>query len=557
MKRWLLGLVALSFVVSSHVSVADAATVRGRVTLPGGVYPVSGALVRLDLEPADGAFEHEVETDVLGAYLIEGVADGATFLATASHPWYLPDDETLVVDEDEVRRDFVLTIDEDGPDPLSFFSIDFDVHCAVAQSTLPDTDITIERFASDDTSGGPIDSVILTTGAYGRASWGGLEEGFYRFTYDRSGWDSFTYPAMGATFIDTDQVAYVGLDPIGTTFEVDVEGINPANPTAEGNVQYGALENVFVEITGLDITTLEPTMPVITDITDSDGNVRFRALPAIPYQVDIFRMGYLTQTLTVFPAADETLPTQEVDLQLNFDTGIELEFDWIYEQDLGFFAIEAFAEGIPGSGADGVYRRWSWSPEPGVMRFDEILPGRYRVTVRATRGIRVTGEFNGFFESVPSTIGGNGEFFDVLIEPIELVVEVPDASTATREVFAEVVPTEIMGVLRADEEPNTSGFPFFQNRSMVPLAGGRARVRSPRRPRELARGGGRRPGNDGGRRHLRGEPDPGRVWDPCPRGDRLHGGQRRDSLLGDPYRQRRAQQPGDRLARRDAVDDAR
>ncbi|MFH1807578.1 MAG: carboxypeptidase-like regulatory domain-containing protein [Pseudomonadota bacterium] len=446
-----------------------AATVQGRVTETGGQVPIAGATVTLDTAPTDGIPDYTATTDALGRYFIEGVADGS-YTAAASHTGQLGTVQSLLVDEATEQLNFQLGDDPDISDHS--FRMSFDVHCVISQSSLPEAAISVEYRSANDAGAAPDEVYALTADGHGRAEQQGLEPGYYRFSITRIGWEAYSWPEDGSlVLVDADHAAVIGLKPVYQSFSVSVEGIRPDRPSNAYPTQ-GGIHDAFVEVTGLDLGTRKRVLAARTEITPESGSVLFRDLPSIPLELRVVKLGYEPFITYIDPNSNGSFTDELVDLQLHTETSIILEPSWIYGRFSPYQGFDAIAEGLPGSGSEGVVRSRGWSYEPGQILFDQLLPGRYRVRLWPKTYVRVSLSDAGFVSTDPDNylILDYGDI-DVLFEPVDLVIEVADREAALHPVFVEVLPVQLAGTLWAAEGGANNSSSLSGRRDVRPKAG--------------------------------------------------------------------------------------
>lgn len=382
-------------------ALAATATLRGRIIDTGTGFGIDGAAVKLDAVPADGTPEYAATTDPFGFYEVPGVDTAGDYLVEASHPAYTSEsavEATLLADETRVRN-----FDLDRADPGAvIFDIYVTVGCVTTGIVLADVPVKVLRYATPGGGDTPIVR-ILPTDAEGSVVFRGMKAGYYRFEANspatRPRWESFT------TVGDPDDLkpltkahaANFLLKPIPQTLSFHVSGFDPVTEAVDH------LEGFYVELTGLDPDddTVE-VVPPRTGVTDASGIVEFTGLPAIPWRAKTKRLGYDPAEEFVYPHAvtGDFPPPSPVELMpalvarslfvfmtspyfLEDDPmtpGVE-SVEFLYKE------IPVMCEGIRGTNTEGITRLVAIEGTPGVdfqdgRTFDDLVPGRYRVTVR-------------------------------------------------------------------------------------------------------------------------------------------------------------------------------
>jgi len=411
---------------------ARAAEMRGQVTDAASGLPVEGAAVAL----TNGASGYAADTDPFGFYAITGIAAG-TYTATVSHAGYFPAGATNVIGaSDGLHANFALAPALGGEG--AGFDILFQVTDAGSGTRLRDVPVTAERFElPGDTA--PTQTVVLVTDANGFTVARGMRTGYYRFKANVDGtprprWESYTTEGKtnDKTYLIKDHMANFMLKPGPLQdFTVVVKGFDPVLNTPDV-----PLEGFFVEITGRDPSDpFSVVRPPETGITDTNGAVTFKNLPALPLGILTKKIGYGPRFTFVNPtnAAADLLPnpltvTNSIDPSL-----VNIWLTSPYGDARMMTGLVVTVRGLKDTDTEGIFRA-TMSEVMGpktIAAFPNLIPGRYRVSVHApkTSPVREAMECSG---SLKFTAHFNGEaYFDHQGQPFKEVPLPLDPMRAT------------------------------------------------------------------------------------------------------------------------------
>jgi len=201
----------------------------GQVVSNGTSQPVEDAIVQLDRQPADNEAEYEARSNLFGFFRINDVELG-NYKLTVRHPSYLEHTENLVIQEDQAEKpNKTIRLNQANVTPV--FDVDFEVYDLATMVPLEGAHIEAEYWRPDGTISGGADNVFRATAdQLGKGSVKFLENGFYRFTMRKPGWEDIVYkpdPSLGPIAGDKlrlirDHMAGVYMKPIRTGMEVEV-----------------------------------------------------------------------------------------------------------------------------------------------------------------------------------------------------------------------------------------------------------------------------------------------------------------------------------------------
>lgn len=172
---------------------------RGQVVSGTDGIPVERAVVTLDRMPADGTPEYRIDTDIFGFFVLTNVVAADYTLAVDSRQ-YLPYSTNLVLHPGPGTNRVVKLVPIDGKVVFDMF---FQVWCRATETPLVGATVQMEYWKpGGDLSGGPDSTSTVTADVDGAANVTGMEDGFYRFTTTRPGWEPLVFkPASGGDFV--------------------------------------------------------------------------------------------------------------------------------------------------------------------------------------------------------------------------------------------------------------------------------------------------------------------------------------------------------------------
>ena len=306
----LVGLLAL-FLANPQLMAAE---LQGRVTDSETGASLSGALVTLDPDPANPDDETVAVTGPWGFYSLTDVSVG-TYQVTASHPGYSPQTiEKTFAESDLLMEDFTLDPLVSGQTLITVYGHVVDTKSSLELSGVP---VRIRRFNSENATD-PLGTLVKITDDLGMVEFNGLPTGWYDFRFNatendtdmaRPFWESMT---IGRQLLTTSYAANARLLPVGQDVTFKVEGPDPKMPGTGGG-----LAGAYVTLTGIrpdfilpdgfdpmdDLLSdyVVPILPPRNGVTNKDGEVEFKNLPAIPFMVQVQKYGYKRAEEPYFP----------------------------------------------------------------------------------------------------------------------------------------------------------------------------------------------------------------------------------------------------------------
>ncbi len=358
--------------------------VRGQVTSAPTGLPIEGARVTLDREPADGVAEFWAESSPFGFYRL-AAATGGSYRFRVVHGGFGPHEAAVGVagGAREVRNAAL------APLAGARFDVFARVSDVVTGLALRGAPVKLERFAAAD------DAVAaefwtLPTDDNGHAAFRGMANGFYRFMANEGGalpkWEFYTTEGKPGDkrFLNRAHAANMLLKPIYQDLFIRLTGTHPA---------FGAnkLKGIYVELTGVDPG--DPSAVVIpsrTGVTDENGRVEFRRLPATAYVIRTRKLGFTAVQQMVQPnAAGDFNPGNTAGNPVSVAVAaqpthlyVNTQHPYAVTRVFDFLAMDI--EGLAGSNAEGMVRRQTFYNVPNLLddrAFFNLLPGRYRVRV--------------------------------------------------------------------------------------------------------------------------------------------------------------------------------
>lgn len=388
----------------SHLTLTAAAEIRGRVTDAVTGVSLSGAVVSLDPDVVTPENTRTTLTDPFGFFSLNGIPGGTREVVVA-HPGYFPKTEAKTFsDGDLLTQDFALEPLVPGQTLITLYGLVVDTKSSLELSGVP---VRIRRYHSENASD-PAATFVKVTDDFGMVEFNGLPTGWYDFRFNshesdveqaRPFWESMT---IGKKLINTTHSANARLMPIGQDVAFVVEGPNPAMPGPPTN-----LAGVYVTLTGIrpDFKLPEgfdpamdslsdhviPILPPRTAVTNEDGEVEFRNLPAIPYMVQVQKYGYKKWEEPYLPDDDsgefDTPKMLFIDLE---PTSLQVALESFYDDFLFPDGVPVMLYGLEGTNTEGIQREApaffvpfgppALLPLP-TASFDGLLPGRYLVSV--------------------------------------------------------------------------------------------------------------------------------------------------------------------------------
>lgn len=266
----------------------------GQVVSNGTSQPVEDAIIQLNKQPADNEPEYETRSNLFGFFRINDVEPG-NYKLTVRHSSYLEHTENLVIQEDQADKPHkLIRLTQANVTPV--FDVDFEVYDLATMVPLEGAQIEAEYWLPDGTISGNADSVFrANANELGKGSIQFLENGFYRFTMRRTGWEDIVYtpdPSLGPIAGDKlrlirDHMAGVYMKPIRTGMEVEVKGYNPVNEE-----ENAPMRDVVLQMTGYDFQFDSVVLPQTTMLTDTAGKHAYTNLVGIPYKLSVAKLGY-------------------------------------------------------------------------------------------------------------------------------------------------------------------------------------------------------------------------------------------------------------------------
>jgi hypothetical protein len=375
--------VALTFAIN----VAQSAEVRGRVFDAATFVGLEGAVVTLDLLPADGTPEFTTSADVFGLYSITNIPAGS-YRLRATHPGYTPgqSDEVLATNT-KLGRNFPLTRLPGDP---TRFKIVTEVSCVKSGLRLGGVRVLVERFSgpADVT---PAATFTNVTDGDGRATLYGATDGHYVITVNatngspsRPRWESFVSPRKA---IHAPHLAVALLKPVPQTMTVQVRGFDPTLSTAGLSNQ--PLRNIYVELEGVDPADPNSVLlPPRVGTTDSNGEAQFTDLPGIAWRATAKRLGYNPATNVFFPVND-TLTASVTMTNSHMPIPFGVAIDSQYLNPLLMTGLVMRVTGFTNSNTEGITRTTTSflfdPPGPPPPFASAVVPGliagRYEVAI--------------------------------------------------------------------------------------------------------------------------------------------------------------------------------
>lgn len=437
----------------------------GQVVSNGTSQPVEDALIQLDRQPADNEPEYETRSNLFGFFRIKDVELG-TYKLTVRHPSYLEHTENLVIQEDQAEKpNKIIRLTQANVTPV--FDVDFEVYDLATMVPLEGAQIEAEYWLPDGTISGGADNVFrATANQLGKGSINFLENGFYRFTMKRTGWEDIVYqpdPSLGPIAGDKlrlirDHMAGVYMKPIRTGMEVVVKGYDPVN-----EAENAEMRDAVLQMTGYDFQFDSTVLPQTTMLTDTSGEHTYTNLVSIPYKLSIAKLGYESKEFDVRPQPAGGFAKIDKTLDL-LPTKVEVFLDSPYENTEILEGARVLLRGVDGSSAEGITREAMTAlDEDGLfvkVLFENLMPGRYWLQVKHEATL----------ENLPTQSGplqGPGAF-DIKFFPKETFAEVDPGKTETVFIDLEPIPATIQGRLWAtDTNGNLDFEPCFSEPNRV------------------------------------------------------------------------------------------
>jgi hypothetical protein len=396
--------IALGFAAS--LAQAQDATLRGRVTNATTLEGIEG--VSVTLEPAVPGAALSAASDTFGFYK-RGAVPPAVYTLKVRHPAFLAHDEPLTLGAGAaLTRDVALTPANPG---VAFFDIFIETHCTRTLMELAGVPLRIDRYNSQHAAT-PAETWLGTTDAQASFTARGMRAGWYGFRFNdpadgpvRGQYKSFSEPRH---LLEKTHAISMNLLPLGQTMTATVSGFDPRGPVP--GVKH--LPQVYIELTGVQFQppSMDPKaapietmcLPTRTAETTSAGQVVFRELPPLapPYflKLTMKRFGYLEKTEYFHADAAGLLPAS-LEETLEIDPATKLEVNVLAPEYNTINVLQPGPEvkitGLVGSNTEGIVRTLTAAAvlgEPlfpnGTMRvlFEQLLPGRYRVSVDSALG---------------------------------------------------------------------------------------------------------------------------------------------------------------------------
>lgn len=477
---------ALLLTFSAPVLTHAAGRFNGLVLNGANAIPVENARVRLHLPPVDDSPEHEVRADGFGLFVITNISAGE-YRLVVEHPGYLPHETNLVMTADGVVNQMIRLTPIDGK---IAFDIYFQAACLQTHTPLVGGKIIAEFWRPDGTPTGAPDGIFNGVfDQFGATTLAAMEDGYYRFRAERTGWEPLNYvppPNSGIIMVD-DKVriskAYFGtvfLRPVKTSLKVTVQGFDPVK-----NQPGQPLKGMTVHVTGIDLVDATRTViPTVSGISGEDGSFRFGNLAPVRWKVEVARLGYKVKTVLVEPNANGTLPDQLVEMELQ-PTKLRVRARSLYKTSDAVKGTAIQLRGILGSNTDGIAREMTAEADganhTASALFENLLPGNYWIHLK--QETTITG-LNG-----DSGILHGPDSFKVSFFPKETYADAGEAVTTDAEVELVPIPAVIRGRLmatdqlgnlftqRSDPEPNRiwkkmphPGITFLEHKAIQLLA---------------------------------------------------------------------------------------
>jgi len=420
----------------------------GQVVSNGTSQPVEDAIIQLNKQPADNEPEYETRSNLFGFFRINDVEPG-NYKLTVRHSSYMEHTENLVIQEDQADKPHkLIRLTQANVTPV--FDVDFEVYDLATIVPLEGAQIEAEYWLPDGTISGNADSVFrANANELGKGSIQFLENGFYRFTMRRTGWEDIVYtpdPSLGPIAGDKlrlirDHMAGVYMKPIRTGMEVEVKGYNPVNEE-----ENAPMRDAVLQMTGYDFQFDSVVLPQTTMLTDTAGKHAYTNLVGIPYKLSVAKLGYEPKEFEIRqqPAGGFAKISTTLDL---LPTKVEVILDSPYENTDILEGARVVLRGVDGSSAEGITREAMTAlDEDGLfvkVLFENLMPGRYwlQVVHEAT------------LQNLPSQSGPlqGPEAFHIKFFPQETYAEVDPGKTETVFIDLNPIPATIQGRLWATD----------------------------------------------------------------------------------------------------------
>jgi len=416
--------------------------VRGQISAMGTLSPIEGARLMLDRLPEDGLPEAAATTSAFGFYRLPNIPPGS-YRLRVTHGGFAAHDASVQLTASE-RRDFNATL---TPLPGVRFDVFVQLADVVTGLGLQGAPVTLKRFILPGDEQ-PAESQSLLTDANGHAAFRGMLQGHYRFEANQDntlpGW--LAHSSIGSPqdkrLLNRPHTANMLLKPVYQDLFLRLTGIHPA---------FGAnqLKDIHVELTGVNpADTNAVLIPSRTGVTDENGRVVFRGLPAIAYIARTRRLGFKPSERLILPnASGEFLPGNGAGNPLDIPVAAQPTHLYVntqhpYAVTRLFDFLPFDLQGLAGSNADGLARRQSSYNVPALLDdrpYFNILAGRYRVLVNSQPQFGLNGVRPHFrAEEVVDVPPGNpaqGNFSDM-----DLQLHVVPATVRGRLVASEEIP---------------------------------------------------------------------------------------------------------------------
>ncbi len=420
----------------------------GHVSQLGIPNPVEGALVSLDLNPADGSPESERFTDTFGFFELKNIPEGS-YQLKVRHRSYLEYSETILIGP-ESPRDRVIRLLQGNA--KVFFDVFIEVYGLATHGRLQGAEVIASYWAPDGTISGLPDKVFppARTDALGKANLSGLEDGFYTFQVRKSGWETLTYtpdPSLGVIAGDKirlirTHLAAVFLRPVKTTLAVSVQGYDPVQDKPNK-----PLKDIVLQLTGYDFNVDEILIPTQTALTSTNGTYTFNNLVAVPHKLSIARLGYEPKEIILTPDANGHFAAVQESLALQ-PTKVKVVFESPYDSTDALEGAKVLLKGVRDSNAEGIERETDATVEEDGQTvsalFENLLPGRYWLHNVHTATL----------ENLPNQSGPimGPDAFEIAFFPKETYAEVSPGTTEEITLDLVPVPALVRGRLFATEE---------------------------------------------------------------------------------------------------------
>jgi hypothetical protein len=411
--------------------------------------PVESARIRLYAPPVDPTPEYEIQTDGFGLFAIKDIVP-REYRLVVEHPGYVRYETNLVTAAGAITNRMIRLTPIDGK---IVFDIFFQAFCLSTHAALSGGKITAEFWRPGGTLSGPPDAIVAgVLDQFGAATLTAVEDGFYKFRAERTGWETLNYvpPANSGFILAGDKVrltkAYYGsvfLRPIKTSLKVTAQGFDPVK-----NQPNQPLKGMAIHLTGLDLMNNNITLvPTVTGISGDDGSFKFANLAPIRWKVEVARLGYKVKSVIVAPNANGTLPDQLVDLELE-PTKLRVRATSPYRTTDAVKGTTIQVRGIQASNTEGISREAMAQPDAtnhtASALFENLLPGRYWIHLKQEATISGLPANSGVLRGPTS--------FRVSFFPKESYAEADMALTTDTQVALEPVPAVIRGRLMATDQ---------------------------------------------------------------------------------------------------------